>query len=380
MKTLHLETGRHLYGGPRQVLLLLDGLKKRGIEATLACPTDSAIAAAATAAGHEVITHAIGGDLDVSAISFLTRTVQRLKPDLLHAHSRRGADFFGGLAATIARIPAVLTRRVDNPDTPVVGSLKYLAYDRVVAISDAVRTQLESQGVPAAKLRTIRSSIDAAACQPTWTRERFLAEFGLEPGNLVVAVVAQLIPRKGHALLLEAWPLIHKRCPAARLLILGAGPLQAELQAQLQDEARHAHTGQNGAGQNPTGLAATVTFAGFRPDLRDFLGRIDLLVHPATREGLGIGLLEAQAAGVPVVACAAGGVPEAVADGDTGLLVAPGNAAGLVEAITLLLDDPAWREKLGAAAAERTRTHFSPDRMVEAYSDLYRDLLRGDRP
>ena len=243
MKTLHLETGRHLYGGPRQVLLLLDGLKKRGIEATLACPTDSAIAAAATAAGYEVITHAIGGDLDVSAISFLTRTVQRLKPDLLHAHSRRGADFFGGLAATIARIPAVLTRRVDNPDTPVVGSLKYLAYDRVVAISDAVRTQLESQGVPAAKLRTIRSSIDADACQPTWTRERFRTEFNLDPGNLVVAVVAQLIPRKGHALLLQAWPLIHKRCPAARLLILGAGPLQAELQAQVQDEARHAHTG-----------------------------------------------------------------------------------------------------------------------------------------
>jgi len=373
MRTLHLETGRHLYGGPRQVLLLLDGLRQRGVEATLACPTDSAIAAAATAAGHDVISHPIGGDLDVSAISFLTRTVQRLKPDLLHAHSRRGADFFGGLAATIARIPAVLTRRVDNPDTPVVGSLKYLAYDRVVAISAAVHDQLERQGVPLEKLRTIRSSIDAAACQPTWTRERFLAEFALEPRHRVVAMVAQLIPRKDHALLLEAWPLIHQRCPDARLLLFGAGPLQSELQAQVQDEARH--DPRHDPSHDPRGVARTVTFAGFRPDLREFLGRIDLLVHPATREGLGISLLEAQAAGVPVVACAAGGVPEAVADGDTGLLVEPGNAAALVEAVTLLLGDPAWCRTLGAAAAERTRTHFSPDRMVEAYIELYREVL-----
>jgi glycosyltransferase involved in cell wall biosynthesis len=387
MKTLHLETGRHLYGGPRQVLLLLDGLRKRGVGVTLACPTDSAIADAAAAAGHEVITHPIGGDLDVSAISFLTRTVQRRSPDLLHAHSRRGADFFGGLAATIARTPAVLTRRVDNPDTPVVGSLKYLAYDRVVAISDAVHDQLESQGVPQEKLRTIRSSIDADACQPTWTREQFLAEFTLGPTNRIVAVVAQLIPRKGHALLLEAWLLIHKRCPDARLLIFGAGPLEDELQAQLRDEARHDHpshdlsghdhTGQDGTGQSRTDLAATVTFAGFRPDLREFLGRIDLLVPPATREGLGIGLLEAQAAGVPVVAFAAGGVPEAVADGETGLLVEPGNAAALAESVILLLDDPSWRRQLGAAAAGRIRTRFSPDRMVEAYIGLYREMLQG---
>ena len=364
MKTLHLETGRHLYGGPRQVLLLLDGLKERGVEVMLACPTGSAIAEAATAAGHEVITHDIGGDLDVSAISFLSHTIERRQPDLLHAHSRRGADFFGGLAATIARIPAVLTRRVDNPDTPVVGSLKYLAYDRVVAISDAVRAQLERQGVTPAKLRTIRSSIDAAACQPTWTREQFLAEFSLQPTNRIVAVVAQLIPRKGHALLLEAWPQILAHCPDARLLVFGRGPLEAELRSQASP-------------------ASSITFAGFRPDLRAFLGRIDLLVHPATREGLGVGVLEAQAAGVPVVAFNAGGVPEVVVDGVTGLLVAPGNAATppaelatrLAAAVIELLDDPNRRLQLGTAAAARIRAEFSPDRMVEDYIALYREVL-----
>ncbi len=356
MKTLHIETGRHLYGGPRQVLLLLDGLRARGIGATLACPAESAIAGAAAAAGHDVLSHPIGGDLDISAISFLARTVQRLKPDLLHAHSRRGADFFGGLAAVLAGVPAVLTRRVDNPDTPVVGNLKYRAYDRVVAISDAVHRQLASQGVPAAKLRTIRSSIDADACEPTWTRARLLAEFGLEEPQRVVAVVAQLIPRKGHAVLLAAWQLIHHHCLDAHLLVFGAGPLEAELRTLA-------------------GQGGTVTFAGFRPDLREFLGRVDLLVHPASREALGVSLLEAQAAGVPVVACTAGGVPETVADGRTGLLVAPGNPAALADAIIQLLNDPNRRQQLGTAAAARIRADFSPDRMVEDYLALYRELL-----
>ncbi len=346
------------------MLLLLDGLKKRGIEATLACPTESAIATAAREAGHRVITHPIGGDLDVSAVSFLTRTVQDLKPDLLHAHSRRGADYFGGLAAALARIPAILTRRVDNPDTPVIGTLKYRAYDRVVAISAAVRGQLEREGLPAAQLRTIRSAIDADACQPTWSRDRFLAGFSLDPADQVVAVVAQLIPRKGHALLLEAWPGIIQACPDARLLILGAGPLEAGLRALADRNAEQVEA-----------TAGTVTFAGFRPDLRAFLGRVDLLVHPALREALGVGLLEAQAAGVPVVACAAGGVPEAVADASTGLLVAPGDADGLAGAVTTLLGDPELRRQFGAAGAERVRREFSPDRMVESYIELYREVL-----
>jgi glycosyltransferase involved in cell wall biosynthesis len=245
---------------------------------------------------------------------------------------------------------------VDNPDIPVLGTLKYLAYDRVVAISAAIRAQLDSEGLPAAKLRTIRSAVDADACQPTWTPERFLEEFGLARAHRVVAVVAQLIPRKGHALLLEAWPMIRNRCPDARLLVFGTGPLQAEL-------------------ENLAGLGGTVTFAGFRPDLRAFLGRVDLLVHPATREGLGIGLLEAQAAGVPVVAFAAGGVPEAVADRVTGVLVEPGNPAALAEAVIALLDEPNRRQRLGAAAADRIRAEFSPDRMVESHIELYREVL-----
>lgn len=359
MKTLHLETGRHLYGGPRQVLLLLAGLRARGVSATLACPAGSAIARAARAAGHPVVTHPLGGDLDVSAIDFLHRTVRRLQPDLLHAHSRRGADFFGGLAAARARIPGVLTRRVDSPDTPLVGTLKYRAFDRVVAVSEAVRAQLASQGVPPAKLRTIRSSIDPASCQPTWSHARLREEFRLDPAARVVVQAAQLIPRKGHALLLSAWPQVLKGCPDAHLLVLGTGPLGGALRLAA----------------SRAGLDHRVTFGGFRPDLLDFLGRADLLVHPASREGLGVSVLEAQAAGVPVVACGVGGLREGVADGLTGCLVPPENPAALAAAVLELLTHRALAQRMGAAAAHRIGRDFSPERMVSDYLSLYQELL-----
>jgi glycosyltransferase involved in cell wall biosynthesis len=335
----------------------MTALAAQGIAGTLACPAGSAIAAAAAGRGLPVATHPLGGDLDLAAVRFLHGLLRTGRFNVLHAHSRRGADVFGGIAAAMAGVPAVLTRRVDNPDTPVVGTLKYRAYHQIVAISAAVRDQLVADGVPAGRVRVIRSAIGADACLPTWARERFLAEFGLAPGDEVVGVVAQLIPRKGHRLLLEAWPAVRNVCPRARLLVFGTGPLEGELVALA-------------------GASAGVHFAGFRPDLGEFLGHIDVLAHPALAEGLGVSLLEAQAAGVPVVGFRCGGVPEAVADGQTGLLVEPGDTLALGDAILGLLQDPARRPALGAAGRARIRAEFSPAAMAAAYAEVYAHASR----
>lgn len=355
MHILHVETGRHLYGGPRQVLDLMRGLRRRGVSGTLACAEGSAIAAAAAADGLDVAGRALGGDLDLSCVFWLNTLVRERRPDLLHAHSRRGADFFGGIAARIAGVPAVLTRRVDNADTPLVGALKYRAYDAIVAISAGVRRVLLASGVPAGRVSVIRSAVDAAACQPTWPREKFLREFELAGNVPVVVAVAQLIPRKGIGLLLEAWPRIRAGCPGARLLIFGSGPLGESL--------RH-----------DAAPADDIRFAGFHPQLREFLGRADLLVHPALQEGLGVGLLEAQAAGVPVVAFAAGGVPEVIKDGVTGLLLPPGDAGALADATIALLNDSPRRQQFGQEARRRAGTLFGVEPMVDAYLALYRKV------
>jgi glycosyltransferase involved in cell wall biosynthesis len=356
MHIVHLETGRHLYGGARQVLDLATALPARGATCTLVCPPQSAIAGAAVEQGVTVQPLPMHGDLDLLFIRRFRGLLDALRPDLVHVHSRRGAETWGGVAARLAGIPAVLTRRVDSPDR--LGACKYRNYQRLIAISGAVRRNLQQSGLPDARIALIPSAVDVESCRPSWTRTRFQAEFGLDADALAVACVAQLIPRKGHATLLAAWPAICRAVPTARLLLFGTGACAPAIARQ--------------AAQPP--LAGTVILAGFRPELREFLGRAHLLVHPARSEGLGLAVLEAQAAGLPVVACRAGGVPEIVRHDEDGLLVEPGDSAALAAAVVALLKDPGRRQAMGAAG-HRSALQFGLDRLVESHLTLYRDLL-----
>jgi glycosyltransferase involved in cell wall biosynthesis len=359
MHIAHLETGQHLYGGARQVLMLLDGLARKDIQTTLVCPPDSAISTAADGSAINVVTLPMRGDLDVTFASRFGRWLKQSQPDLLHVHSRRGADLWGGLAANRAGVPAVLTRRVDNPELPLLGALKYRAYKRVIAISGAIRQQLVTDGVGADRIRVVRSVIQPDDCQPDWSREQFLDAFGLAEEHKVVVCAAQFIPRKGHADLLAAWPTVVAACPQARLVLLGQGPDERALRAAVKQ----------------AGLISTVQFAGFRNDLRHFLGRADVLVHPALKEGLGICLLEAQSARVPIVATRAGGIPEAVSEGESALLVPPGDSVALAGALGQLLADSDLRARMGAAGFTHVSQNFSPEVMVSGNLDVYQELL-----
>lgn len=339
--------------------MLLDGLAQKGIQTTLVCPPDSAVSTAVDTRAINVVTLPMRGDLDVSFAGRFSRWLKQSQPDLVHVHSRRGADLWGGRAAHRVGVPAVLTRRVDNPELPLLGALKYRVYKRVIAISEAIRQQLIMDGVGAERIRVVRSVIQPEDCQPDWSRGQFLEAFGLAKEHKVVVCAAQFISRKGHTDLLEAWLAVVKACPQARLVLLGQGPEEQTLRAAVQQ----------------AGLESTVQFAGFRKDLRHFLGRADVLVHPALKEGLGICLLEAQAASVPVVASRAGGIPEAVSEQDSALLVPPGNPAALAEALCLLLVDSDLRARMGAAGFTYVSQNFSPEVMVSGNLDVYQELL-----
>jgi len=357
---VHLETGRHLYGGSRQVLMLTKGLLDRRVQSTLVCPPDSEIS---TSADPFVKVHTIemAGDLDAAFAYRFAKFLQEAKPDLVHVHSRRGADMWGGLGAKWAKVPAVVSRRVDNPEPALMAPMKYGRYQRVIGISNGIIEELKRTGVADEKLRMVRSAVDAENCQPVWTDAQFREGFGLHPEHQVVACVAQFIPRKGHQVLLEAWAEVVSACPKARLLLFGQGPERDRLQAAAADSV----------------YGASVHFAGFRSDLRDFIGLADVLVHPARQEGLGIALLEAQAAGVPVIASRAGGMPEAVADGESGMLAEPGDAAALSRCMIRLLRDAELRSKMGAAGQRHVAEFFSPDRMVSGNLDVYKELIDG---
>jgi len=359
MRVLHLETGKNLYGGADQVLTLMHGLTGHGIESVLVCPPDSAVAGAGRVQALEVVTVPMSGDLDVLFTGRFRRVIGQLNPDLVHVHSRRGADTLGGLAARMAGVPAILSRRVDSADPPVVGLLKYRSYQRVVAISGAIRDQLEQRGLSDAKLGLVRDAVDPDAYPPAWPSTRFRREFDLTDTDSAVAVVAQFIERKGHRQLFKALTRIRGDVPDLRVILFGSGPLET----QLKKEVEH------------SGLQDVVQFAGFRSDLRAFLAHFQLLIHPAVREGLGLCLLEAQAAGVPVVGIRSGGVVEAVAHGKTGVLVPAGDAVALADAVESLLHDPDRRHQLAAAGPAWVRNEFSVQRMVQGYADIYSQVV-----
>jgi len=359
MKILHVETGRHFLGGPQQVVYLLDALNELGVENILVCPPDSGIDTVARQHGIRVQNLFCAGDLDLPFAYRLTQFIRDERPDLVHCHSRRGADVLGGLAASFAHVPAVVSRRVDNTELRLVAGLRYRPFRKVIAISEAIAAVLRDRGIEDFRLEVIRSAVDTEAFSQAPDCASMRREFGLDEDMIAIAVAGQLIPRKGHRHLLQAMSTLRLTHPKVRLVIFGEGYLNNQLRAQA----------------SALGLGDAVQFAGYRDDLDALIGCFDLFVHPASAEGLGIAVLKASAAGLAVVACDAGGLRESVVDGQTGLLVAPGDADALGQAIRTLVDDEAMRANLGAAGRERMQNEFSIATMAAKHLTLYESLL-----
>ncbi len=361
MKVLHVEAGRHLYGGAQQVLYLLEGLQRLGVENVLACPADSELAKRARPFG-EVVMLPMRGDVDLGLIGRLRRRIRAHRPDIVHLHSRRGADVLGGVASWLSGVPCVLSRRVDNPESRLWVGLKYRLYAHVITISQGIRDVLLGEGLAATRVTCVRSAVDPQDWRQGCDRDAFLREFGLPDDAPVAGMIAQFIPRKGHRHLLAALPMVLERHPSLQVLLFGQGPLVAEVQAAVGEQ----------------GLDGHVHLVGFRADLARWLGCLDMIVHPAEREGLGVSLLQAAAAGLPIIAARAGGVPEIVEDGRNGLLVAPGDVMALAEAIQRLLDDGGLRAEMGRRGRARIDAHFAPDAMVAGNLAVYRRVLGTD--
>lgn len=364
IRTLHVETGMHLLGGPAQVIYLMTGLRDRGHEAVLVCPKGSSVSMHALDAGLEVITVPLTTDLDISFVLRLYRIIKRIKPDLVHLHSRRGADIMGGIAARAARTPAIiLSRRIDNPvKRGLFSRLKYgFLCDRIIAVSGGVTNALILGGVDAAKITCVHSVADAKKYQKKGSEAEVRAEFGLDENANVIAIIAQLIERKGHRFLFRAAPKILEEFPNTHFLILGEGRLENNL-CQLAESL---------------GIQDKMIFAGFRNNIGELLSITSVLVHPATMEGFANCVLQAMAAEVPVVVTRVGGMPELVRDGVNGILIPPSDVGVLADSVIRLLGDSELRAKMGSEGKRIVEEQFSVDGMVEGVLSVYRSVL-GD--
>ncbi len=362
MRILHIETGRHLYGGAYQVVLLLRGLAAHpGVENVLCAARGSAISSGVSGTTAHVCPLSMAGDVDPRFPYALHRIIRRWAPDVIHVHSRRGADWWGGLLAKYNRIPALITRRVDNPEIGWAARMKYGLYQRVAVISHGIKNVLLRTGVPEKKMVVIPSSVEPESFEIPCRRSWFLETCRPHEEHIPIAMIAQFIPRKGHQTLVEAAPRIVRKFPMVRFLLFGRGPLQARIKEEVKRRSLDDH----------------FLFMGYRSDLPRFLPCVTLVVHPARLEGLGVSLIQAAAAGRPIVACRAGGIPEVVRDGFNGLLVPPSDPEALAEAVAELLENPHLRHVFGENGRKYARSKFHPQKMVSAYLKLYSEIRSG---
>ncbi len=295
-------------------------------------------------------------------------------PDLARALRGRGVDVFHAhltwplackyplAAAVLGRVPAVLATvhafptftmtRPTELQQRVLGTL----VGRYIAVSDDLRRELIGRMPwPPERIDVVHNGIDlpVTAADPAGLR----ASLAVDPQRPVVLAAARLDPGKGLDVLIEA----ASRVEGASFVIAGDGPERRALRIRITE----------------LGLGGRVRLLGWRDDLRELLAAVDLFVQPSRHEALSIAVLEAMAAGCPVVATDAGGTRESVDDGVSGVLVPPGDAPALAAAIAALLDDPARRAGFAEAGRGRVRSSFSAQAMTAATTAIYDELLGG---
>jgi glycosyltransferase involved in cell wall biosynthesis len=287
------------------------------------------------------------------------RLVREREVSLIHAHEF-GANTYGALAARMLGIPLIATVHgrsyyADRADRRwAYRVISHLA--TMVAVSEDVKRFLvEVTGAAAQRIRVVRNGIGVAAPVSRDQLRVQRSALGLAPTERVVGVVGSLYGVKGHRYLLEAGPRILATAPSTKFVIVGRGELEPELRA-------HA---------TRLGLQDRVHFLGFREDARELLPMFDVFALPSLSEGLSIALLEAMAAGCPVVATNVGGNSELVSDGETGLLVPAADAPSLASAIGRLLNDEVEARRLGDNARCRVTVRFAAERMVGEYQAIY---------
>lgn len=363
MKVLHVHKVTGVGGSERHLLALLPALRERGVDARfLGLDVD---ASDAPRLYDELDRLGIPSarvrctlDVNPRLARDVTRVVRRERPDLLHSHLVHG-DVYGTLASLATGTPIVSSRH--NDDRYLLGPYRYvdrlfaLRARRIVAISDAVRRFLERAGLPASKLVTVRYGLDRLPDAPS---ELTPADAGVPPDVPLVLAAGRLTAQKDHPTLLRAFARVRAEHPETRLAILGIGPLEGETRALVHDLS----------------LDGAVVLPG-RLEIRDWLERADVFAHTSRWEGFGMVLLEAMLASLPVVATRVSAVPEVVVDGETGMLVEPGDVAGVAAALSALVGDPERARAFGAAGLARAREEFSVAAMAERTIRVYTAAL-----
>jgi len=368
IKLLFLVVGLGVGGTESHLLDLAPRINRKKFDVVVvSLKPDGSLVSDLRSRGIRVISLNGKGKMDIRVLFRLRRILRAERPDVVQSFL-----FWANVAARLVRQAdkkvCVISSYHDQVAregwlTRFVDRWTMRWTNRIMCCSDAVRSSVKTRiGGREDQFVVIPFGVEAGRFQGVAARLRH--ELGLQGGLPVIGTVCRLVePKKGLRFLLEAIALLEKEAegPVCQVLIVGEGPAEERLRVMAQQ----------------LGIASRVIFAGVRRDIPQLLPLLDVFVLPSLYEGFGIAILEAMAAGRPVVATTVGGIPEFVTHGETGILVEPGDATVLARAINRILANPDQARQMGLRGQSHVREKFEMATVVRQHEDVYEACCAG---
>jgi glycosyltransferase involved in cell wall biosynthesis len=352
----HINTEKTWRGGEQQMFNLVSCLAERGHTNICFARTGSALAERLKAAQIHTYEFRPVFEWDVMTARKLSEWFQTERIDVVHVHSSH-AMVQAALAKAFHPIPTIATRRVDfHVNKNPFSKWKYAQMDMVVAISEAVRQILLSDGIPAAKMVVVKSGVDAKKLSNVVALSK--TEMGFPEDCLLVGQVAALADHKDQPTLLRAVALLKNRFPRLRVALVGDGPMRRSLEMLA----------------NELGVSDVVTFVGFKTNAHAYLAGFDYFCMSSKEEGLGTSLIDAMLLKVPIVATNAGGIPELIEHEQTGFLVEARNPRALADGLVAAFSNPDLSRTLVERAHIKAQ-QFTAEATASQMETVYAGLL-----
>jgi glycosyltransferase involved in cell wall biosynthesis len=352
-----VDTGMSLRGGQRQLLLLASGLRARGHHQIIVCCEGSALEARAGLEGLPVTTLPAHDPAHALGIQLLRQQINLSAIQILHAHDGRGQTI-SWLASMGLAVRRIASRRVTfTPRDRWTYRLKYTrTCDAVIAVSEYIRDLVTQAGVPRGRVEVIPDGIELPVNLPgAVEKSRVRNSWGFGDDDFVVGQLGAFTPEKGQDTALDAFGVITNTLPQARLVLAGDGAVTPANRMKS--------------------LGTRVLFLNHLESLADFFPGLDLFIMPSKAEGLGSSALWAMAYCLPVVGSRVGGLPEVVAEGETGWLIPPSSPEALANAIVLAASDRERLVQFGRNGRKRAEA-YSADIMIGRSEALYCRLVQ----
>jgi len=368
IRILFLDHHKEIIGGGQISLLqLLKGLHREEFQPVICCPGPGEFSIEAKGTKLKIVYMPMPSFKSFkiftifSSIRKIIRTIKEEDIDLIHSNSSRSM-IYAALVRIFYKIPILWHIRITERDAILDRILQPFA-SKIIAISKAVAKRF-SWMKNQEKIAIIHNGLDLKEFNNCSSFPKIKEEFYIKKATVLIGTAAKLQPKKGIHVLLQAIPLIRKYFSNAKFLIIGndADPKEQYLQ-KLTEIARHSKEEKN------------IIFTGFRRDIPQLMSALDIFVMPSLIEPFGRVLLEAMAAEKAIVASRVGGIPEIVDDGETGILVPPGDTKKLAEAIISLIQNKSMREMMGKKGRKRVEEQFSIEKNVELTEKLYKKVL-----